>query len=227
MKKSINLLVLLVIIISSSIFIGCNENPVNTSSSTDVVLESGLQSEEEAVDFLITDSERQTMKQNFLYVSFGGPEYQAGAVFYRDNDGQLHSDIPSVAKNVRVFVTADSIVVKFEYLGHQVVLRAYLIKIKYQQLPVRDSLHAFNGLGIVKERKLAFVYNEQAGKIIIFDKRDNIIERLSAQRVDNVVYISSSRELRPNEVVPDPWQSNVHRFIDRMANFESYLPTIQ
>jgi hypothetical protein len=96
--------------------------------------------------------------------------------------------------------------------------------IKFQQVPERDSLHAFNGLGIVKERQLAYVYSEQKNKIYIFDYQQHLQEKLSAIRTGNTVYISDGREIKSNEIVPDPWQTNLHSFLERMANFQSYLP---
>lgn len=217
--QKINLL-FVILVFSFSFLTGCNESPVSITAGNEAISESNID-----FDGIETDnSERGRIRNNFLYVSYGNEHYQSGAVFYVNSQGNVHSDIPPIAQNMRMKGCRDSVVVKFEYYGDEITLTAYLINVKYNQVPLRDSIFAFNGLGIVRDRKLSYVYDQVRGKVQIFDHRNHTQQKMSAERIDNEVILSDGRQILPNSLVPDPWQTNVHRFVEIGEFYSSYLP---
>jgi hypothetical protein len=223
--QKINLLFVILVFSFSILIVGCNESPVSITADNEVTSESiadfdGIESDSYESD----DLQRGRIRNNFLYVSYGNEHYQSGAVFYVNSQGNVYSDIPLIAQNMRMKGCCDSVVVKFEYYGDEITLTAYLINVKYNQVPHRDPIFAFNGLGIVRERKLSYIYDESHGKVLIFDHQNHTQQKMSAERIENEVILSDGRQILPNSLVPDPWQTNVHRLVDLME-YESYLPS--
>lgn len=223
--QKINLLFVILVFSFSILIVGCNESPVSITAGNEAISESNIDFDGiDSDSYESDDLQRGKIRNNFLYVSYGNEQYQSGAVFYMNAQGTIHSDIPLIAQNMRIRGYHDSVVVKFEYYGDEITLTAYLINVKYNQVPHRDPIFAFNGLGIVRERKLSYIYDESRGKVLIFDYQNQSQQKMSAERIDNEVILSDGRQILPNSLVPDPWQTNVHRFVDLME-YESYLPS--
>lgn len=223
MKRNFIVVSCLFLLFISVMISGCNENPIGFQAQENS--ESGNLTFDQPTDENENISDRQgrgRMQKNILYVSFGNDIYQQGAVFYKDDSGQLRTDISPI-EIIQLRESRDSIRIKFRYLGYIINMTAYNTSFK-SNVPERDSIHAFNGLGIVEDRQLAYLYSEQRNRIKVFDRSNYSNKTYEARRNGNIVNIRNGHQIRPHELVPDPWQNNIHKYFDGQVEYYSYLP---
>lgn len=202
MKKSF---FLMVVIVFAVYLVGCSENMIGPQVTNQALLE-----------------------PDYLYVSMGQPDFQAGAVFfvYANSQTQIHSDLYLTSITGYSFPNPDNHdIVEFNLdLGNMVTVTARRTPFKFSEIPLRNSAYPYDGIGIVYSHDIVYRFNEASGQIEVFHNSTGEKEVLPTQRENEfgqtIIKVGTNIKIKPGVCST----CNVKRWIDNMGDYSSYMP---